>query len=105
MKRGLSLFAIFLFLFSLSLISAAETGGSKIPAAIIIILFIVIGLISLASIVIWIWMLIDCIKREFDNKVLWILIILITGILGAIIYYFVVKRPAGKEVQPAQLAK
>ena len=43
----------------------------------------------------WIWMLIDCIKREFsgsNEKVVWILLIILTGILGAIIYFFVIKR-------------
>lgn len=43
----------------------------------------------------WIWMLIDCAKRNFagpNDKVIWILIIIFAGMLGAIIYYFVVKR-------------
>jgi hypothetical protein len=41
----------------------------------------------------WIWMLVDCIKREkFNDKTLWILIILLANWIGAFVYYFVVKR-------------
>jgi hypothetical protein len=43
----------------------------------------------------WIWMMIDCGKREFEGdseKLLWFLIIFLSGIIGAIIYYIVVKR-------------
>ena len=49
-------------------------------------------LLGIALIAFWIWMLVDCIQRDFKDKVLWILIILLTQTLGAIIYYFVVKR-------------
>lgn len=43
----------------------------------------------------WLWMLIDCIKSDFGqnhNKISWILIIIFTGIIGAVLYYFLVKR-------------
>ena len=50
------------------------------------------GLLVLLTTIFWIWILVDCIKREFSDKVLWILLIVLTGFLGAIIYYFVVKR-------------
>jgi hypothetical protein len=39
-------------------------------------------------------MLIDSIKRKYkdeNDKIAWILVIVLVGILGAIIYYFVVK--------------
>jgi prolipoprotein diacylglyceryltransferase len=42
----------------------------------------------------WIWMIVDCAKRTFKNdndKVIWILVIVLAGIIGAIIYYFAVK--------------
>ncbi|MEK6853015.1 MAG: PLDc N-terminal domain-containing protein [Nanoarchaeota archaeon] len=41
----------------------------------------------------WIWMLVDCATRNFrkeNDKVIWILIILLANILGAFIYFFVV---------------
>ena len=54
----------------------------------------------LGGLVLWIWMLVDCISREesrFPNyseniKIIWILVLVFTGFIGAIIYYFMVKR-------------
>ena len=56
---------------------------------------IILGLMGL-----WIWMLIDCIKREEENfpsmgdntKLIWILIVVLAGWIGGIIYYFMVKQ-------------
>lgn len=46
----------------------------------------------------WLWMLIDCATKEFDNndKLIWILIIIFTGGIGALIYFFVA-RPKGRK--------
>jgi len=55
-------------------------------------LFLVIGLVGT---IFWIWMLIDCATKERnqDNeKIVWILIILFTHLIGALIYFFV-RRP------------
>lgn len=38
------------------------------------------------------WMLIDAIKRQFDDKTLWIILIIFLGPLGAILYFFMVRR-------------
>lgn len=40
----------------------------------------------------WIAMLVHAIKYPIEHKPVWILILLITGILGAIVYYFAVKK-------------
>jgi nitrate reductase gamma subunit len=43
----------------------------------------------------WIWMIIDCATNEpstGNDKVVWILIILFTHIIGALIYYFARRR-------------
>jgi len=63
------------------------------------ILFSLIWLIFFAAIVggivFWILMIVDVVKREFpkqDDKTIWILIVVLTGIIGAIIYYFMIKR-------------
>ena len=45
--------------------------------------------------ILWILMLIDCLKREFpheNDKVMWILVLVLANWLGAVIYYFMVKR-------------
>ena len=55
----------------------------------IIVILLVLGLIF------WIAMIIDCAKRNFkkdSEKIVWILVLIFLGILGAVIYYFVVKR-------------
>ena len=74
------------------------TIGGLIGGFVILIWLIglLIGLVSLAATIFWIWMIIDCAKRDFKDKVVWILIIVFLHILGAVIYYFVVKRPAKK---------
>ena len=48
----------------------------------------------------WIYMLVDVAKREFpkpDDKTVWILVVALTGVIGALIYYFAIKRPASKK--------
>lgn len=40
----------------------------------------------------WIWMLVHAISNKISNKVLWIIILIFLWYLGAIIYYFAVKR-------------
>ena len=55
-------------------------------------LFLVVGLLGT---IFWNWMLIDCATKERnqDNeKIVWILIILFTHFIGALIYFFV-RRP------------
>ena len=48
--------------------------------------------------VLWIWMLVDCATKEPDEgntKIIWILIILLTHLLGALLYFFI-RRPERK---------
>ncbi len=55
-------------------------------------LFFMVGLAILAF---WIWVLIDCATKEpseGNDKIVWIIVIVLTGILGAIIYVFA-RRP------------
>ena len=52
-------------------------------------------LIAILGLVFWIWMIVDCATNEpseGNDKVVWILIIVLTQIIGALIYYFV-RRP------------
>ena len=58
---------------------------------VIMLLVIVISALLFAF---WIWMIIDCAKRNFrkdTEKVVWILVIVLLSVLGAAIYYFAVK--------------
>ena len=57
----------------------------------LMLLIVIVGLLLFAF---WIWMLIDCAKRNFKkdiDKVVWILVIVFLSVLGAAIYYFAVK--------------
>ena len=50
-------------------------------------------LIGLLFFVFWVIMLVDCATRKFkesSEKIVWIIVIIFTGIIGALIYYFVV---------------
>lgn len=54
-----------------------------------------LSVIGLASMAFWIWMLIDCATKEPDTgntKAIWILIIVFTHWIGALIY-LLVRRP------------
>lgn len=53
------------------------------------------SVIGILLLVFWVWMIVDCVKRNFkkDNeKIVWILVILFAKIFGALIYFFVVKN-------------
>lgn len=45
-------------------------------------------------VVFWLWMLVDCLNRNFKkdmDKLVWIILLLFIHILGAFLYYFLVK--------------
>ncbi|WP_462272745.1 PLDc N-terminal domain-containing protein [Methanohalophilus sp.] len=51
-----------------------------------------IGLLATAF---WIWMLIDCITKETDRsneRLIWIIVIVFTHLLGAILYFILRKN-------------
>lgn len=70
-------------------------------AALLPILFIIpILLIGLAAFAFWIWMLIDCATKEpsqGNDKIIWILVIIFTHWIGALIY-FLVRRTERKRL-------
>ncbi len=58
--------------------------------------FAFVILLVLAGFVFWVWMIIDCATKETEvgnDKLVWIIVIVFTQIIGAIIYYFVRYRP------------
>ena len=53
--------------------------------------------IGVFSFIFWILMLIDALQRNFaksEEKIVWVLVIIFTHFIGAIIYYFIIKRPS-----------
>jgi len=50
---------------------------------------------SIFLVVLWIWMLIDVLKRDFkeeNDKIIWVLVVVLTHWIGALIYYFTIKK-------------
>ncbi len=66
--------------------------------------FLFIFLISVPLFIFWIWMLIDCLQRKFEDtnqQLIWVLVIVLTNWIGALIYFFVER--AKPQAQPAPL--
>jgi len=60
--------------------------------------FSVLGILLLAF---WIWMLVHAATSDIKQKPLWLLVIWFMNIVGAIIYFFVVKRKYDEEIKGA----
>ena len=70
-------------------------AGEAAGGAVACIISLVFGLVMLAMIAFWLWMLIDVITKcpsEENKKLIWILVVIFASFIGAIIYYFV-QRP------------
>jgi len=49
------------------------------------------GMVALFGFLFWLWMLVDCATKEPDQgntKIVWIIIIVFTNFLGALVYFF-----------------
>ena len=63
------------------------------------IFFAIVMLLGIAGFAVWIWALVDVVKVPDDsqfragNKLIWVLVIVITGAVGAIVY-LIVGRPS-----------
>jgi len=72
------------------------------------VLLLVIFAIGLAAFAFWIAMLLDCARNEpsaGNDKVVWIIIIASTHIIGALIYYFARRRPRRWAQQASRLRR
>jgi hypothetical protein len=59
---------------------------------------VILGSIALLGTIFGIWMLVDCATNEpseGNDKIIWILVNLLTHLIGALIYFFV-RRPTRK---------
>ena len=53
-------------------------------------------LMALAGSVFWLWMLVECLtKEDKHNKLVWAIVIVLTSLLGSILY-FLIRRPQRK---------
>jgi len=54
--------------------------------------FGIFAIISLIGTIFWVWMLVDCLTRrslQGNEKLIWVLVILLGNVLGALVYFFV----------------
>ena len=63
-----------------------------------VLLFGLIILLAIGVFAFWVWMLIDCAQApepagDSSHRLVWILILVFTGWIGALIYFFVVRQP------------
>jgi hypothetical protein len=56
---------------------------------------LVAGLVALLLTAFWLWMIVDVIGRPMAGKPLWLAVVILAGWIGAIVYYFGVRRSAG----------
>jgi hypothetical protein len=75
-------------------------ANNPVAALLPLLIFIPFLFVGLALMVFWIWMLVDCATKEpstGNDKIIWILIIVFTHWIGALIY-FLVRRPERKKL-------
>lgn len=59
---------------------------------------LILAFISALLFAFWLWMLVDCATREpsqDNDKLVWVIIIVFTHFIGALLYYFI-RRPKRK---------
>ena len=74
------------------LLLAQNEGGDAAAGAMGLGCMCVGGLFALAAIAFWVWALIDAINNprlDSNTRLIWILVIVLTGVLGALIYIIV----------------
>ena len=57
------------------------------------------GILGVLVIAFWIWMLVHAASSDIEHKPLWLLVLWFMHIIGAIIYFFVVKKPYDREMK------
>jgi hypothetical protein len=66
-----------------------------IGAGVLLLVMLVFAVLGIGGTILWIWMIVDCAtkeKSEGNEKVVWILVIVLTHWIGALIY-LLARRP------------
>ncbi len=69
--------------------------GAMIGLGVSLLVFFVTAVLGICGTILWIWMIVDCAtneKSEGNDKLVWILVIVLTHLIGALIY-LLVRRP------------
>jgi uncharacterized protein with PQ loop repeat len=103
-------FAFMMLLFTSTLAMSQNRGGSEeacgsaggcascgacSAAPVVIVVFIIAGIVL--NIALLVWVARDSKSRGMDNSVVWMILVMFTGLLGLVIYLF--SRPQGDLVQ------
>lgn len=83
-------------LWAVSTLQKADTNPAAACGCLGTLGFLVIGIIAL-NIALLVWVARDAKSRGMDSAILWMLLVMFTGIIGLVIYLFV--RPQGSTVQ------
>lgn len=70
-------------------------SGGALFAIIPVLFFLFFGVMAVGGTILWIWMIVDCATQEpaeGNEKLVWILIIVLTHWIGALIY-LLARRP------------
>lgn len=70
---------------------AAGTAATGLAVGMLIFWIIFVGI----GFILWLWALIDCIRRQFSNpndKILWLVLIILIGWIGPILYLIVGRK-------------
>jgi divalent metal cation (Fe/Co/Zn/Cd) transporter len=60
---------------------------------------LIVIMLILSMSVVWLWMLLDCLRHENErDKVVWILVIVLAGVIGALIYLFARRVPRRRTI-------
>ncbi len=94
--------------------ASGSTGAVGAGVAVFFILIIIVfqlviwGLV-IAGLVFWIFMLVDVVQRENweheNDKTTWILVVVLAGAIGALIYYFTVRKKLGPAKNHTTISK
>lgn len=68
----------------------------------IILLLLAIGIWAF---VFWIMMIVHAATKPIEDRGMWVILMVFAGIIGALIYYFVVKRKFDKQSSPSPMMK
>ena len=82
-------------------VPCSEVGGFAALGFGFMAVFFIIGILFF---IFWIMMIVHAASNNIENKALWIVLIVIFQALGAIVYYFAVKRPFDKAKKSAPMA-
>jgi hypothetical protein len=50
------------------------------------------SLVTLALGLFWLWMLVDCLANQSEDKLVWFLVIFFLNLLGAVLYYLLARK-------------